>query len=408
MEDRRLLETWYHEALRASDPQSATREAVAALALASPPLLLAIGKGAASMARGALEALTLAPCAGLIVSETGSPDRIGGLRHIRGDHPVPGAASQQAADAIGELVASQRGVADALVLVSGGTTSLIAAPVEGLATTELRSTFEVLLASGVGIDVMNGVRRRLLRWGGGRLAAALAPARVYCLVVSDVMSGDLAAIGSGPCVPMGRPVEVPATLAARLPAAAWGALFAPVPAPPQPAIARIILDNRTPIAAIRGALRSSRIHEEAAPFRVLDGEAREAGRHLGRHLVSLGNGAFVVGGETTVTLSPGAGPGGRCQELALATAREIRGLPLTLLAAGTDGRDGPTDAAGAIVDGKTWDAIIAAGRDPEADLLAHRSHAALGAAGALIPACPSGTNVNDVVIGLARSRTMGT
>ena len=135
----------------------------------------------------------------------------------------------------------------------------------------------------------------------------------------------------------------------------------------------------------------------------LDGEASLAGAAIGRALSSSSPGAFVLGGETTVTLIANAGRGGRCQELALAAARELRGQPATLLAAGTDGRDGPTDAAGAIVDGTSWERMIQAGRDPAADLAAHRAYDALAAIGALIKAWPSGTNVNDLVIGLRRS-----
>ena len=375
-----------------------------ALAFTAPPLLVAVGKAAVSMAEGAIEGLDGAPTQGIIVSHTGDPSTCHGLSHLAGDHPVPGERSLAAADAIQALIAAPRRAADALVLVSGGTTSLIAAPVEPVSKDEMLATFELLLASGAPIDVVNHIRRRMLRWGGGRLAAALAPARVWCLAVSDVMTGDLASIGSGPCVADDGPASVPASLVQQLPRSVQSLLRSPLPPLQSPVSARVILDNASAVAAIESQIVATGLPVNAPPVPTLAGEARDAGTALGRHLATMPVGAFVLGGEPTVTLGDRAGPGGRCQELALAAAHEIRGLPVTLLAAGTDGRDGPTDAAGAIVTGDSWDRMFAAGRDPRADLLAHESHAALAAIRALIPAWATGTNVNDLVIGIRRPR----
>ncbi|MBL8960150.1 MAG: DUF4147 domain-containing protein [Gemmatimonadetes bacterium] len=402
MPDAQRIEQWYRHAVRACDPREATRLAVRALAFTTPPCLIAVGKAAASMAEGAIEALDAVPSEGIVVSPTGHPSTCHGLAHLAGDHPVPGAGSRTAADAIHALVASPRRATDALVLVSGGTTSLIAAPVAPVTTAEMLETFELLLASGAPIEVMNYVRRRMLRWGGGRLAAALAPTRVWCLAVSDVMTGDLASIGSGPCVADDGPASVPAELMQKLPRSVQALLPTPLPRAASPVSARIILDNTTAVSAVQSQLVDAGLTLATPPLRILAGEAREAGSLLGRHLATMPVGAFVLGGEPTVTLTRGAGLGGRCQELALAAAHEIRGLPITLLAAGTDGRDGPTDAAGAIVTGDSWDAMVAAGRDPAADLRTHASHDALAAIHALIPAWPTGTNVNDVVIGVRR------
>lgn len=403
MPDSPRIEQWYRDAVRACDPREATCQAVRALAFTAPPLLVAVGKAAVSMAEGAIEALGEAPAGGLIVSPTGIPPTYHGLAHLAGDHPVPGARSAAAADAIGEVVAASPRGPDALVLVSGGTTSLIAAPVAPVSTEELHATFELLLASGAPIDVMNHVRRRILRWGGGRLAAALAPRRVSCLAVSDVMTGDLASIGSGPCIADDAPTFVPADLLQGLPPSVQELMRSPLPPARDAVTARIILDNASAVAAVRSHIAAAGLVESPPPMPTLAGEARDAGIVLGRHLATMSAGAFVLGGEPTVTLAGGSGLGGRCQELALAAAREIRGLPVTLLAAGTDGRDGPTDAAGAIVDGNSWDRILAAGRDPGADLGAHASYAALSAIGALIPSWPTGTNVNDLVIAVRRA-----
>jgi hydroxypyruvate reductase len=180
---------------------------------------------------------------------------------------------------------------------------------------------------------------------------------------------------------------------------------------------KIILGNRS---AREGA--STRAHEIGlVPVKVVDtpiqGDAANTGEHLVKELVRFreaspqrkderaARGCVIWGGETTVRLGPTAPPGGRNQELALAAARTLdelaeRAQGLALLAAGSDGRDGPTDAAGAVVDAGTWRAIANASRDPARDLAAHESHASLGSVRALLHSEPTGTNVGDVVIGL--------
>jgi glycerate 2-kinase len=319
------------------------------------------------------------------------------------------------------------------VLLSGGTTSLVGAPVEGLFPAELTGLYGVLLGSGLDITAMNRIRKRFSRWGGGRLARALAPARVRVYAVSDVIGDDLASIGSGPCVPdpttaaeLRRLLE-DSSLWDLLPPSARRLLTAvetgepaETPKPGDQAFARVsvelIASNRLALeaAAKRAAeLGLARVIAETP----LAGEAAAAGasvaalllQHCGRGKIPQPeDGALVParclvwGGETTVTLGESAGLGGRCQELALAAARALAGAGpgIALLAAGTDGRDGPTDAAGAIVDGDTWNAIRGAGRDPERDLGAHDAYHALDAAHALLRPGLTGTNVMDVVIGI--------
>ena len=402
MTDSQLLARWYHETVKACDPRDATRVATSRLGLGAPVLLIAVGKAAVPMALGACEALRHPPRAGLVVSHTGEPTDVAGLAHIAGDHPVPAHRSAEAAAALDALVAAHAGAAEALVLVSGGTTSLIAAPCPPVAVHDMQSAFDILLGSGAPIDVVNAVRRRLLQWGGGRLAAALRPSRVSCLIVSDVMSGDIASIGSGPCAASTSERPVPDTLRAALPERVRAILDAPLPAL-HGVRNEVILDNRTAVTCAVGLITASGVSIVPTTIPTLEGEASSTGTTIGRALSNSSPGAFVLGGETTVTLTADAGRGGRCQELALAAARELRGQAATLLAAGTDGRDGPTDAAGAIIDGTSWERMIQAGRDPAADLAAHRAYDALAAIDALIPAWPSGTNVNDLVIGLRRA-----
>jgi glycerate 2-kinase len=252
-------------------------------------------------------------------------------------------------------------------------------------------------------------------------------------VVSDVIGDDLASIGSGPCVPdpatatevrglledAGLWERVPDAVRRELLAAESGET-AETPKPGDQAFARVthdlIASNRLAVdaAAARAAALGLVPEVARAP---LAGEAARAGeriaatllQHCGRgeiaqHSPHFPRRCFVWGGETTVTLGDmRPGIGGRCQELALAAARVLAGAPprVALLAAGTDGRDGPTDAAGAIVDGATWSAIAHAGRDPARDLAAHDAYPALDAAAALIRTGLTGTNVMDVVIGVS-------
>lgn len=396
---RAIAEAAWFAAIRACNPRDVTAAAVGELGLTGRPLLIAVGKAAAAMADGALAALPGGVAGGIVVSQTGSPPAVGGLLHVAGDHPVPGEGSRRAADAIAGLIAAHGGVSDAVVLVSGGTSSLIAAPVDPLDDDDLRSSFAHLLASGASIDEMNRVRRHLLRWADGRLAHALAPARVHCLVVSDVVSGDVAAVGSGPCLQEESAPPIPPRLAARLPARVREHLARVTPQPTPPATARVVASCDDAMWAAMHEL-----YELGAPPvvpRTLLGEARECAREVGRSLGSIVSGSFVAAGETTVTLPAGAPPGGRCQELALALAREIAGTDWTVLVAGTDGRDGPTDAAGAMVDGTTWHTLEMLGRDPHDDLAAHRAHEALDAAGALFRTGPTGTNVCDLLVAIS-------
>jgi glycerate 2-kinase len=316
------------------------------------------------------------------------------------------------------------------VLLSGGTTSLVGAPEPGITPAELTAIYSLLLGSGLDIAAMNRIRKRFSRWGGGKLARALAPARVRVYVVSDVIGDDLASIGSGPCVPdPTRAREVRALLESaalwtRLPESARNAVLntesgkmAETPKPGDQAFGRVTLD----------LVASNRLALEAAARRAaelglapvvcetpLAGEASAAGTSVAATLLNncvrlpipqptTERACMIWGGETTVTLGQAStGLGGRCQELALAAARVLDGASrrTALLVAGTDGRDGPTDAAGAIVDGGTWSAITARGRNPARDLAAHDAYHALDAAGALLRPGLTGTNVMDIVIGI--------
>jgi glycerate-2-kinase len=325
----------------------------------------------------------------------------------------------------------------AIVLISGGATSLIGAPLRGMAESDLVQLYEMLLGSGLDIREMNAVRKRFTRWGGGRLALALAPARTHTLIISDVAGDDPSDIASGPCTPDPNTVR---DVVAILERSGLYARIAPpmreyltsvlrgvtpeTPRATHPAFAhvsaRVIGSNR--LATLAAAARAeSHSMQAARSERLLTGDAATCGEALASELVERARdgwrGCMIWGGETTVNLgasdaassdSSAAAPlGGRCQELALAAARVFAesgdaAQRVALLAAGTDGRDGPTDAAGAFADASVWEAIRASGRSPESALARHDSYSALDAVGALHRRGLTGTNVMDVVIAVVQ------
>jgi hydroxypyruvate reductase len=444
-----LLGDLYWAAVTAAAPGPAL-----SAALASHPSepkrrvhLLALGKAAYPMAVTAVAALKKRDqelAGGLLVTPEPTPSPDPRLGVAVGDHPEPGPGSFRAAELLQAAVARIKPEDEVWVLLSGGATSLLAAPVPPLTPQSLTELYRLLLGSGLDITAMNRVRKRFSLWGGGRLAAALAPARVKNFTISDVIGDDLAAIGSGPCVPdTSTAAEVRALLTSaglweRVPEPCRQFLLAvergetpETPKPEHPAFkttqAVLVASNRLALEAACAKARTLGLSAHLVDA-ALAGEAASAGARVAAYLLThdgenrpgaqgggLNKDAICVwGGETTVTLGANPGRGGRAQELALAAAKELvkdeRGGPedrrtggrreITVLVAGTDGRDGPTDAAGAIVDGDSWQAIRRTGRDPARDLASHNAYDALASAGALFKTGMTGTNVMDVVIGL--------
>lgn len=423
-ERREILIALYQAAVRAAQPAPAVMAALDDLdASAARVRIIAIGKAAEAMAAAAVEWCRREGriiAGGIVVgADAGGVDSVAGLSRVAGDHPVPDAASSVAAARIGLDVKSAAAGEEIVVLLSGGASSLAGAPIAGVTGADLGRLNELLLGSGLDITAMNQVRKRVLRWGAGRLAAALAPSRVQCLILSDVIGDDIATIGSGPCAPdettageimsllrsAGIWDDTPGTVRRLLDDTLAGRV-AETPKPGDAAFthvhARIIANNRTALdgAARHAATLGLDAHVVPEPIR---GEAAEVGTALGRGLASERGRCTIRGGETVVSLRDGIrGIGGRCQELALAAAREIAGCGTAgLLAAGTDGRDGPAAAAGAVVDGGTWSRIVAAGRDPATALLKHDAFPALASGSGLLDARATGTNVADVVITLS-------
>jgi glycerate-2-kinase len=423
-EPRATLEGLLAAALERVDPAAVLGRGVHRsgdrLALAGrevPPdarlVVLAAGKAAAAMA-GTLEGLAGDRIdRGLAVTKDGHGARLSRLELRHAGHPLPDQRSESSAR---EAIALVEGAApDELLvaLLSGGTSALLACPLPGLSREDLLATTELLLGSGVEIEELNTVRKHLTEISGGRLARRAASGRIEVLAISDVPGDAIETIASGPFAAdptahadaleiidrFGLRARVPARVVAHLESGRGESVK-----PGDPCLARvrstILAGNRDALAGARKAARERGLRAIVATD-LLRGEARDAGRRLaalGRSLRREGAVLLLAGGETTVTLR-GGGKGGRNQELALAAACELEGTSrVALLAAGTDGTDGPTEAAGAYADGGTVERGRALGLDARAALERNDSHPFFSAEGGLLVTGPTRTNVMDLVL----------
>lgn len=392
--------------------------------------VVGMGKAAMAMAGAVEVALGKVGAKGVVVVPEGYPETLPphlspprAIEVIEGGHPVPTAASQRAARQILDL-AAQAGNQDlVLVLISGGGSALAADFAGAITLSDAQATFRLLLESGADIHAINAVRKHLSRIGGGRLARAAAPADVSALVVSDVVGDDLATIASGPTVPDPSTFEdavevlqgfdlwekVSPSVQKHLKAGQLGAQPETLK-PGDPVFERVwtqlIGTNRVALEAARAEAeqRGYDVHVMATD---VTGEARTVGRqHAERvlHLTTERPTCLLWGGETTVTVR-GSGTGGRNQELALAAAQVLDGADrsITVLSGGTDGIDGPTDAAGAWATPETVARAREKGLDPQAYLDDNNAYPFFDQLGALLKPGPTHTNVMDVQVALMRS-----
>lgn len=374
-------------------------------------ILVAAGKAAWQMARAAVDELGSVD-AGIVITKYGHVmGDIPGVDCYEAGHPVPDEKSFQATRKALELVGGLTAEDTVLFLLSGGGSALFEDPL--IPGEELQDITEQLLSSGADIVSMNIIRKRLSRVKGGRFAQACAPALVYSIVLSDVLGDPLDMIASGPAYPDSSTCKQAQAVAEkyniRLSDRAKELLMQETPKE---------LDNIS--THITGSVRqlcaaAQRTCAELGYKAVilteeLSCEASQAGRFLGAIAKSNSKSAdklaYIAGGETVVHLK-GNGRGGRNQELALSAAIEIAGIKnAAVFSVGSDGTDGPTDAAGGYVDGDTAAELKAAGLDIENLLENNDSYRALKATKGLVITGPTGTNVNDVSVVLISNRSL--
>lgn len=405
------------QAVQATLPGPAIARELALLPHDVPVRLVACGKAAWTMAAAAHAALGARLRAGLVITPRG---------HARGPlpplllheaaHPLPDVSSLAAAEAVLALLAARRPEEQLLFLLSGGGSALLERPLAGVTLEELVQVQARLLGGGADIVALNTVRKHLSALKGGRLAACFAPQPALLLVLSDVVGDRLDTIAGGPltadATTSADAQRIVAAHRIPLSPAAREALALETPKCVAHVTTRLVgsVDLLCEAAARGAALRG---YSPRIVTRELSGEARVTGtawaatarawRERAERGAAPGPLALIAGGETIVRVR-GRGRGGRNQELALAAALGLAGLEgVVIAAAASDGIDGPTDAAGAIVDGSTWAAITAHGLDAQRCLDGNDSYRALDAAGALLRSGPTGTNVNDLALALVTS-----
>lgn len=388
----------------AAEPRGATLAAMADV-LSDPPAqggvwhVIALGKAARAMAAAALSQLPDAQA--LIITNAGNDAPLDRARIIVAGHPVPDAAGEDAALQVERLLRDARPQDRVLALISGGGSAMLPAPVVGVTLAEKQQVSRLLLASGADIGRMNLIRQALSRLkGGGWLRLSAAP--VVALILSDVPGDDLRVIASGPTVAPVGTIAQAADMARAL--GIWDRL----PPAVQTALSRV--DDRGDLPAARNLLIGSNGKSVAAMIAAggvdggvaLEGDVQDCAQALVRAAAGATPGqALVFGGETTVTLT-GDGQGGRNQELALRfalmAAQAGLGGDWVFASVGSDGRDGPGQAAGGIVDPTTLARIAAAGINVDAALARNDSGPALDAAGGLVITGATGTNVADLAV----------
>lgn len=366
-------------------------------------LVIAVGKAALRMTEAALPHVE-GPRDVLVITNYENAKELAGAQVFAAGHPVPDAKGKAASDAV-LLALGRLGPQDrVLALISGGGSALLPAPVEGVGLDDKAAVNRLLLASGAPIEEMNLVRQQLSRLKGGGLSAAADPAPVRALILSDVVGDDLRVIASGPTVaPLGTKAQACKILQSRgvwddLPECVQlhlGTLDA-ANIPPK-ADNTLVGANRISVQAMAAAADNPVV--SATP---LEGDVADAADKV--IATAQGPGIYLFGGETTVHLK-GDGIGGRNQELAMRVAARASSEwtgDWVFLSGGTDGRDGPCDAAGGIVDPDSLSRMRDAGVDPEAMLANNDSYHALLASGDLLMTGATGTNVADLQILIRR------
>jgi hydroxypyruvate reductase len=383
------------------------------------------GKAAAPMAVTTAEILGDRLTQGVVVTKYGhtiSKSQIPNLQILEAGHPTPDENSVRGAQAVVDCAAQATERDLVICLISGGGSALLTLPVPDLTLADLQALTDALLRSGATINEMNTVRKHCSRIKGGNLARLVAPALLITLILSDVVGDPLDVIASGPTVPDPTTVVDAQKVLERHSIAKPGeteflspclpknlvSFFQETPKPGDPAFERVqhVIVGSNRLAALAAVERARQLGFNTLLLSTyVEGEAREAARvaaALAKGIRAHGDplsppACLVWGGETTVTVR-GEGKGGRNQELALAAALALDGWPdVLMMALATDGTDGPTDGAGAVITGETVPRAQTLGLDPWAALEANDSYSFFDTLGDLIRTGPTGTNVNDLL-----------
>jgi hydroxypyruvate reductase len=394
---------------------------------ATPGRIIVVGAGKASapMAAAIAEIFGDKIAAGQVIVKYGYITTLSTIRIVEAGHPMPDEAGLRAAQEMADLLQDTTVDDTIICLISGGGSALLTLPAQPLTLSDLQATTEALLAAGVTINGVNTIRKHLSAVQGGQLARLATPATVYALILSDVVGDPLEVIASGPTVPDPTTFAdawgiieqfqlqevLPTPVIKRLQAGRASAL-PDTPKPGDPIFERVrntvIGSNRLAAeAAVKAAERAGFSARLLTTF--MEGEAREVGKVVAALAKGLARdegllprpACLVLGGETTVTLR-GKGRGGRNQEMALAAALSLAGWPNLLVTCfGTDGSDGPTDAAGAFADGQTVSRAQALGLASVEYLSRNDAYNFFAALDDLIITGPTNTNVNDLTFILA-------
>jgi len=402
----------FQAALAAADPEISTFQTLNRLKLSLEKFervyLVAIGKAAVGMAAAIEKFAGKRLTAGIVLTKYGHTNRNLRTAKIReAAHPVPDAAGLAASEEMEQLLRTLNARDLLITAISGGSSALLSAPAPGITLEDKQLTTDLLLKSGADIFELNAVRKHLSRLKGGQLAALAYPATVIGLLLSDVIGDPVDVIGSGPTAPDpstfqdARHVLAKYNLTDLVPASVRQRLETSSEETPKPSNPLFKHVRNIITASNRQALTAAAAKARALGYRPLilsssmQGEAKEVARvHAAILRDAPPKSCILSGGETTVTVR-GKGRGGRNQELALALAIDIAGVPnVAALCAGTDGSDGPTDAAGAFVTGQTISNLTEARQY----LAANNSYEFLDPLKALIKTGPTGTNVMDINI----------
>ncbi|MFP4444815.1 MAG: glycerate kinase [Desulfosudaceae bacterium] len=384
--------------------------------------VIGAGKATAAMAEAMEEILGDRLSGGLITVKYGYTAPLKKIRLIEADHPLPDENGRRGAEEILSLAASAGPEDLVICLISGGGSALLPLPAGQLTLADKQKTMQILLACGASIHEINTIRKHLSAIKGGRLAAAVHPAALLCLVISDVVGDDLSTIASGPTVPDPstfadcRAIIDKYDIGEQLPAAVTAHLQTnrrdaagetPKPGDPVFTAARSLICAGNLDALLAAEQRARELgYQPLILSSRIEGETRAVARtHAAIATECLASGhplappaCILSGGETTVTIR-GKGQGGRNQEFCLAVVEEIAGAgDLVILSGGTDGTDGPTDAAGAVVDAATLTSAQRLGLDPAAYLADNDAYTFFEKTGHLLMTGPTNTNVMDLRI----------